>query len=570
MSEYIKIGDKDIIVGLEWSDLDGKSKRQVAADIKKEAKETNNYYGYFSELKNKTSQYVLFPNSNEGVVVGSAIIADVFKDTVFIKKIETGNINTTKYWVCAVDNDGLIFEDGDRIFNDEEELELFINDMVSLYEMKVVSFTNSFDFSNIKVDHSLDSDFFESYLSDQNYKIKQLVRDNSINRKYLLGGVAAALLSIGGFLFFYEDDLYNDIVNEVVMEDFSIMGKELKKYQKEIKKESKRKTFTQEEITQFGKNSFKDYYDSHFFDNKEIINNILLLDNYLERYAMEWELEKLVYDNNKFILVYKKIQGSIGVFTDLDNYIQDFSSTNDLFSVEPIALTNSGKKRLYEVDFGENINEKKYLARKLEEENKVSKKEIIKDLETKVKKIRSDVMFISENVRELNIFQRIFTNDVLVAYDEIEMLINKSKKVYDKINEEISKEEPPVLLKEGSLSGSELKYVEISQRDSLFLWSYPSSKSFFPDSKLLKVRGKKADTLKPFARSYQVELASIEEISKGAIYMEEALTYLDKPYIVIKSVEFSKEEDMWVINAEIFEKVYEHKPEEDKQDKKKR
>ena len=184
MSEYIKIGDKDIIVGLEWSDLDGKSKRQVAADIKKEAKETNNYYGYFSELKNKTSQYVLFPNSNEGVVVGSAIIADVFKDTVFIKKIETGNINTTKYWVCAVDNDGLIFEDGDRIFNDEEELELFINDMVSLYEMKVVSFTNSFDFSNIKVDHSLDSDFFESYLSDQNYKIKQLVRDNSINRKF--------------------------------------------------------------------------------------------------------------------------------------------------------------------------------------------------------------------------------------------------------------------------------------------------------------------------------------------------------------------------------------------------
>ena len=36
MSEYIKIGDKDIIVGLEWSDLNGKNKRQVAADIKKE------------------------------------------------------------------------------------------------------------------------------------------------------------------------------------------------------------------------------------------------------------------------------------------------------------------------------------------------------------------------------------------------------------------------------------------------------------------------------------------------------------------------------------------------------
>ena len=570
MSEYIKIGDKDVIVGLDWADLDGKNKRQVVTEIKKEAKETNNYYGYFTELKNKTSQYVLFPNSNDGVVVGSAIIADVFKDTVFIKKIDTGNINTTKYWVCAVDNDGLIFEDGDRIFNDEEELELFINDMVSLYEMKVVSFANSFDFSNIKVDHSLDNDFFDSYLSDPNYKIKQLVRDASINRKYLLGGVAALFLSVGGFLFFYEDQLYNDIVNEVVLEDFSIMSKELKKYQKEIKRESKRKTFTQEEITELGKQSFKDYYDSHFFNNKEIINNILLLDNYLERYAMEWELEKLIYDNNKFVLVYKKIQGSIGVFTDLDNYVLNFSKENGLFNVKPVALANSGKKRVYEVDFGENINQKKFLARKLEEENKVSKKEIIEDLEDKAKKIKSDAMFLSENVRELNIFQRIFTNDVLVAYEEIEMLIGKSKKVYDKINEEISKEEPPILLKEGSLSGSELKYVEISQRDSLFLWSYPKSKIFFPEEKLLKVRGKNAASLKPFARSYQVELASIEEISKGAIYMEEALTYLDKPYIIINSVEFSKDEDMWVINAEIFEKVYEHKPEENKEEKKKR
>lgn len=570
MSEYIKIGDKDVIVGLDWADLDGKNKRQVVTDIKKEAKETNNYYGYFTELKNKTSQYVLFPNSNDGVVVGSAIIADVFKDTVFIKKIDTGNINTTKYWVCAVDNDGLIFEDGDRIFNDEEELELFINDMVSLYEMKVVSFANSFDFSNIKVDHSLDNDFFDSYLSDPSYKIKQLVRDTSINRKYLLGGIAALFLSVGGFLFFYEDQLYNDIVNEVVLEDFSIMSKELKKYQKEIKRESKRKTFTQEEITELGKQSFKDYYDSHFFNNKEIINNILLLDNYLERYAMEWELEKLIYDNNKFVLVYKKIQGSIGVFTDLDNYILNFSKENGLFNVKPVALADSGKKRVYEVDFGENINQKKFLARKLEEENKVSKKEIIEDLEDKAKKIKSDAMFLSENVRELNIFQRLFTNDVLVAYEEIEMLIEKSKKVYEKINEEISKEEPPILLKEGSLSGSELKYVEISQRDSLFLWSYPKSKVFFPEEKLLKVRGKNAASLKPFARSYQVELASIEEISKGAIYMEEALTYLDKPYIIINSVEFSKDEDMWVINAEIFEKVYEHKPEENKEDKKKR
>ena len=34
MSEYIKIGDKDVIVGLDWADLDGKNKRQVVTEIK--------------------------------------------------------------------------------------------------------------------------------------------------------------------------------------------------------------------------------------------------------------------------------------------------------------------------------------------------------------------------------------------------------------------------------------------------------------------------------------------------------------------------------------------------------
>lgn len=563
MSEYIKVGEKELIVGLNWSDIEGKAKRQLVSEIKKEGKESNKYYGYFSDLKNKTSQYVLFPNSNDNIAVGSAIISDLFKDVVFIKKIETGDINITKYWVCAVDNDGLIFEDGDRIFTEEEELELFINDMVSLYEMKVVSFSNDFDFSDIDADIKLEEDFFDKYLNKPEYKIKQLVKDNAISRKYITAITTAIVLFVGGFLFFYEDDMYNDIVNEVLLDEFSIMGKELRDYKKANKKNERRKTFTQKEITDLGLKNFRNHYESYFFDNKKIINNILMLDIDLERYAIEWEFDKLVYDNNKFLLIYQKINGSVGVFSDLDKYILNVSSQNVVYDINPIALTDSGRKRVYEVTFGENLKEKQYLARILEEKNKISKEKIIEDLEYKVKKIRNDAGFVVENVMELNIFQRIFTNDVLIAYDEIEILIGQSRKVYKEINEEINREVPPVSLVQNSLSGSELAYVEISQRDSLFLWSYPANKDIFPEQKLLKVRGKDAKQLKPFARSYLVEVASIEEISKGSIYMEEALNYLDKPYIKIKTVEFSKEKDMWAITAEIFEEVYRYNPEID-------
>jgi hypothetical protein len=573
MSEYIKIGDKEIIVGLNWSDKEGKNKRQIISEIKKEAKDSNSYYGYFSDTKNKNIQYVLFSNSNDNISVGSAIVSDLFKDVVFVKKITTENINTTKYWVCAVDNDGLIFEDGDRIFDDEEELEFFINDMVSLYEMKVVSFENDIDFSSVNQDITLENDFLDNYFKDPKYRIKQLVRDSSINKKYLLSSLVGVTLFIGGFLFFYEDDLYNEIINETLIEEFSIMSKDLKKYKKEIKKNEKRKTFTQKEITELGIENFKNHYESHFFENKNIINNVLFLDNNLQRYAMEWELEKLVYVDNKFLLIYNKIQGSIGVFTDLDLYINRISNSREDFNIKPVELTDSGKKRIYEVSFGKNLKEKQYLARLFEEKNKISKDYIIEDLEKKVNETKSDASFITENVMELNIFQRIFTNDVLEAYGEIEMLITKSKKVYDQISEEINREEKDIALVDNSLAGSELKYVEISQRDSLFIWSYPSKNLVFPDSKLLTVRGKSAIALKPFARSYLVELTSIEELSKGSIYMEEALIYLNKPYIKIKSIEFSKEEDMWVIVAEIYEKVYEYNPEVDdivKESKKKK
>jgi hypothetical protein len=574
MSEYIKLGEETLLVDLDWSDKEGKNKRQNLSEIKKEAKENSLLFGYCAEIKNGVSQYVLFPSKEDRVVLGAAVISDVFKDAVFIKKAETEELDEIAYWVCAVDNDGLILEDGDRIFTDEEELELFVNDMIDLYEMKVAALKTESDDIHFDIDIKIEDDFFKNHFKDPKYKIKQLVREDSLNRKYVISGVFGLSLLVGGFIYNYEDPEYTAIVNEEFQSEMSAAGKKLRNYKKDLKTKVKYPIYKQEEFSLLGKKKFTDYYNSHFFDNDQIVNNFLYLDQTLDRYAMEWELKKIIFKNNKFRLVYERLNRSIGVFTDLDEYMMDFAKKDPVFDLDIEGdLLNSGSIRVYSVDFGKNRNEEIYRARLLEEQNRKSKMSVISDIEKNIKRIDEEMYTITEEVRELNLLQRVFTNSVMDSYLELDELVSEARSIYKEINKEIDKEIPLPTLKEGSYSGSELMYVEISQRDHLFAWSYPSKNLLFPEearakgnraalkkeevkfNKTGKKSKKKIDNLEFFAQSYLVQTASIEDVSNDSLYMQEALKFLDKPYIRIKTVEFEKETNQWAITSELFEGI---------------
>lgn len=560
-SEYINIGNKQLLVSLMWEEKEGKSKRQILSEIKKEAKESEMRFGYISEFKESEGskkgacQYLLFEQGNTEVVLGSAIISDLFKDSIFVKKIDTDDIEEVKYWVCAVDNEGLIYDEGDKIITDEDELELFIEDMTALYEMNVVGFAEDFSFLSIELDVELEEDFLDSYLESQTYKIKELVKEKSATQKYITRVALGVTVAIGGFLAFYENDMYTDFENDVFSEMIVPMEKDLKKYKKANKKKGKgkKKTFSHNEYVGLGKKVFRDYYESTFFTNKEIVKNLLYLERVLEPYSMEWVFNKMAFKNNEFLIMYEKLENSIGVYADLDVYLEGVSRDNNVFDIIPVALVNNGKTRVYKVSFGENEKEKIYQARKLEEANTKTKEQIIEELEEEAKKIKSEVFSISENVKELNILEQIFSEEVELSYLNVQAMMKELKSIYKSINEEIARPVPPLVIDDSLVAGSELKYVEISQRDHLFSWSYPSKGNQFPSDKLVSKR--EAVGLKPFVKSYLVEMSSFEDISDGVMYMEEALNLIDKPFIQIRQVEVLNKDQKWGITSEVYEKI---------------
>jgi hypothetical protein len=72
-------------------------------------------------------------------------------------------------------------------------------------------------------------------------------------------------LAIGGFLAFYENDMYVDFENDLFVEQIPSMEKELKKYKKLNKAKGRNKSFSYNEYISIGKKEFRDYYEKTFF-----------------------------------------------------------------------------------------------------------------------------------------------------------------------------------------------------------------------------------------------------------------------------------------------------------------
>jgi len=561
MAEYISVGDKQLLISLQWKEKEGRSKRSILNEIKKEAKESHNRFGYISDFKkisieDKTGscQYLLMPSSNDSILLGSAIISSVFTDSVFIKKIDSDNLEDSRFWVCAIDIEGLIYEEGDKIIESGEELEVFVTEMKSLYELKIVGCESDLNFLDITLDIKLDEDFLNSYLDSKEYTIKELIKEKTVNKKYIIGTIGTVAIIVGTFLAFYEDQKFNDFENGVFSQDITPLSKNLNQFKKENNKKGRKVIYTQKQYSNIGKKMFRDYYESSFFDNKDIINNITYLDTILEPFAMEWKLSKMAFEKNEFLIIYDRVPNSTGVFKDLDLYIDKVSQSNKIISISPVALVSSGNRRVYKVSFGDNIKEKTYIARKLAESSQISKDKIVADLEKDAISIQNDINSTTMNIKDLNILERLFSDEVLIAHDNVLTKISKLRKIYKSINEEIKKEDEEVEINANTYSGSELKYIEISQRDNLFQWSYPGKFNNFPNLKLTKSN----ENLKDFAQSYKVQIASIEDVSAEIIYMEDALNLINKPYIQIKNVEIAMDTNKWSITSEVYEGIYEY------------
>lgn len=561
---YFSIGQQKILINLDYKSIANnansitlKSPKAVIAD---EAKKENKVFGYIFEKYHNSIKYVLLNNIELGLndknkksfSIGSALIASIYKNSIFIKKLDkeaNDDSIENKYWLCHIDNEGDIL-DLDTIVYSDEELVSLVKSRTDIFGSQVVAFPNEVEFLNIDNYIEVDLDLLKLQTSKPNFQVIKVFKNDALKNKIIIGAFSTLLLSLGFIQFIYENDYKNSLLNREFETIYSEQLGNFEIYKEKINSINKK---SKEYYIEQGKLEFLDHYNKSFFSNTEILNNIYYLDSYMETYAQEWKISKIIFKDNDFFITYEKINDSIGVFKDLDKHIKYISDTNKDIEIKPFALINSGNTRVYSIDFGFNQNKENYFKNKQNKTLKEEKIELLQKNEEKIMEFNNRIADYEYQVTNLSKFNLFFTNDAKNLYNEIEIQSSALNELYSELNKTLSKEEKPVVIEDSKLSNDILDYVSITQMDNLFKWSYPANGNFFP-----KMDNSNKEQFY-FSKSYFSEISSIEKMSTDVLSMTEALTYLEKPYIQIQEVEFQKgdgdkNEEKWAIRLEIYTK----------------
>jgi hypothetical protein len=554
-TEYLTIGDKKLAIALNWKEIEGNSKRKLEANLRTLSIKSKVKYGALSPtIHEKTSQYVLIDTNDdftsEKTYPAASFLADSLKGFIFIKQIES-SLGNNKYWVCSVDSDGLIVEDGDLVIEGDEDLDDYVLEMVDLAGLKIATFEDDEQDvypDSFNIERKITKEFFDVF-DDLNYiQIKLYHIEKKSYTKYIAAIVGAITLSTGSYMYLKDDSLYQSIIESEYASSSAKHVSTLSKWKKINKKNKKKKIYNQDGFVYLGKSQIRDLFESQFYTNKEVIENLSTMETMLPDFNVEWTLTKIAYTKNQFIAIYKKIPESIGVYTELDYSILQLAKKHN-YNIKPVALESNGNTRIYSVSFDDSNRKNKFLSRKLEEESEISKEDLIKGLEKKVSIVRQQASEITMKVNQFNMFEKAFSSEIENYYEELMVHGNKLNKIYKNIVAEVKKAPPAFDLSDGILDGDKMNYIEMAQRKVTFKWSYPNKFVKYP-----VVKSNSNKKLTPYALSYEITSGNIDGLTDDFESLIEASNYIDAPYMIFNSVEFRNETNQWVIRSSLFEK----------------
>lgn len=555
--EFIKIGKLNIAININWEFVDGVSnKKSLEKNVKNLAKKNNHRFGALSSvIHDKQSQYYLFNSSvdfdGNNIYAGATLLAENFKNHIIVKSLVSEKIEDRKYWVLSIDSDGFIFDEGDSIIS-EDDLETHLDSMISITGAKLVTFEednqniyNNFDF---KVSSIINSETLESHPDLDYFKIKILLVEKKKYKLILACSTALVISSLSMYMYLQDMTRFDYIINQTYLDANVDYDSKIQSWKKDHETKKKKNTFTQEEFYILAKKQLLDTYDSQFFTNEEIVNNFKKVEKNFPIFLAEWKLQKIAYTKNQFIVFYKKIEDSNGIYTDLDNKINSLSKEHKL-SITPVGIENNGTIRIYTANFPSEERRNAFFSRKKIEESVETPIDSIKRLEKDSDKYKSELDSIRNTVEELNIFDKYFSSKIDDSYEEIDNINLKIKDIYKKMIFTINKKEKNIELPKDFLSGNAMKFIELTQKNVVYDWSLPNSGIKYP---IVKSKRENA-TLIPFATSYKVKVGS-DLKTKGFFNFSEAVKIINSPSFIFDVIEYETERQEWVIDGRIFEK----------------
>lgn len=586
----VKIGQSTLLIGLDWLKVEPKTRLLLPLAIKRLASEGEKHFAdtNFVEKSEDTQaryQYVLIDESetidSEKVATGARFTLackEKYKSKegqafVFIKIIDGG-----QYWISAITSRGEFLNEYEIVVRDRFELadkleELSLTETVNFSYLETESaikglinrFLDDEDFSETVIP----SDDLESILSSTE-EIKRVYKPSKIKIKKI-GSAAlalgAALSGFFGWSYITQMGAFSYLEDEVLIKDAQRNESKYSKLISKSKTSSKNwsdETFRDETLDQFIAS-----YKSSLYDPLQITWIFQEIESSLPVFLREWKLDNVEFVENRFLVTYRRIPSSIGVYFLLDEKIKEISDSNEKLDIKHFSLTDNGETRIYSVIPSEKMNRKGamvHLDKMLTEERKVKKQ--LRRSWKDTKDSYSDFLNTTVKYENLTFSDKWIKREALNLKSQAESYIDKAnraevrvKKLFDITdNMELAK------IDEKYIIGQVMDFVTMMQMDSLFNWYYPKKTGSYPNAEMLaEKQRKKKKRKKKSSSQYKQYQAGIEvyslkiESQKAESEGDESnsvstygindmiqLGYLiNKPYIVVEKVTYDRDSQEW-------------------------
>lgn len=382
--------------------------------------------------------------------------------------------------------------------------------------------------------------------------VSLLVKEGSIIRKLLYGAVACGVAGAGYYLFFQEDQLYLDVINQELSIPLNAKEKDFEKVYKDNQSKIAASIYNNS-----GKFMLREKVESNVYTKKEIYQHMKDLYETYPLYFYEWEFDSIQFvkseDNKdiKFSVVYKRIENSIGFYSEIKEKVIELAKSKfDLYNITAypgdldnniIIVDHYFKKP---ADVKDNQSELE-IMNKLDKDKKKAEKQI-EDIKTRISETEYRVS------TDVGFFAKKFGSAVQDAADEIEGDVASGVKIYDGLikNYKNSGQED-IVIPESYYSGNKNDFVNMTQRNSFYIWRDEKQPKYLPDP---PVDRDKLANFKAFAKSWDFTLNSSSYSTQGVGSIERAVDLLDKTDISIYTVNYIIDNETWYIKGELYEK----------------
>jgi hypothetical protein len=547
----IPINDVDYAVGLEWEEIVISKTTNINNEIKSVAKRKNRDNGCKISTDNKI-QIGLARQNTKNMPVAACFVSKVLKDTLFVMKV-----NNLDNWICYVNSEGLIVDGKEGIFGREQLIDI-LDELGVLGTLKIAC--SEEDRIDLFSDDNIDYDFkiisIEEILAEnkktQDDVVTLLVKEGSLIRNLVYGMVIAGVAGAGYYLFFQEDQLYLDIIDQQLSVPLTAKEEAFKKVYADNQAKIASAIYENS-----GKFILREKVESNIYTKQEIFEHLKELYETYPLYFYEWEFDSIQFsksDDNKdikFSVIYKRIENSVGFYSEIkDKALELAKSKFQLYNVNAypgdldnniIIIDHYFKKPAVLKDNESEMD----IMNKLEKEKKKADKSL-EDIKTRISeteyRVSSEIGFISKK----------FTSAVQDAADEIDGDVASGIKIYDKLIKSYKNSgQEEIDVPASYYSGNKNDFVNMTQRNSFYLWRDEKQPKLIPPAPTDR---DKLVNYKAFAKSWDFTVNSSNYSTQGVGSIERAVDLLDRTDISIYTVNYKLDNETWYIKGELYEK----------------